>query len=398
MKIFHTATDEEIKRGEITDAYFINAKRVLEKSGKDLYVTAEIRAKSLPGEWDFGILCGLEEVIKLFDGLKGVDVYAIPEGSLFEVEEPVIYISGKYTKFGIHETALLGFICQASGIATASARCRIAAKDKKILSFGARRVHPAIAPMIERSAFIGGADSVSSVLGAKLIGEAPRGTMPHAMMLIFGDTVEAAVAFDRIMDSNIPRFVLIDTFQDEKFEAVRVADALKDKVSAVRLDTPQSRKGNFKDIIKEVRWELDLRGYTNIGIIISGGIGEKDIFELREIVDGFGVGSFISRAPHIDFSMDIVEVEGKPIAKRGKLSGRKELYTCPECNKRAVIPKKNEPWICPTCKKEGSPLLKQYIKDGKIQLDLPKPQEIRAKVIKEIGQNLGEWKIKNTKK
>src|SRR3712207_8610010 len=90
------------------------------------------------------------------------EVRAVPEGTICRPHEPVLTLTGPYGAFAEHETALLGLLCQASGIATGAARCRIAAEDRPVISFGARRMHPAIVPMIERSAFLGGCDRVRS--------------------------------------------------------------------------------------------------------------------------------------------------------------------------------------------------------------------------------------------
>ena len=75
-----------------------------------------------------------------------------------------------------------------------------------------------------------------------------------------------------------------------------------------------------------MRWELDIRGFKDVGIFVSGGIDEQDIIELRDIVSGFGVGSSVANARAIDFALDIVEIEGKPCAKRGKRGGKKQIY------------------------------------------------------------------------
>src|SRR5436190_1151227 len=89
--------------------------------------------------------------------------------------------SATSTSFGVLETALLGLLCQASGVATVAARCKIAAEGRPVFSFGARRMHPAISPMVERSAYIGGCDGVASVKSAEVIGIQPVGTMAHAV-------------------------------------------------------------------------------------------------------------------------------------------------------------------------------------------------------------------------
>jgi len=239
--------------------------------------------------------------------------------------------------FGRFETIFLGLMCQASGIATRAARCRIAAGDRVLLSFGARRMHPAIAPMIERACYIGGCDGVSTILAADVIGVPPTGTMPHALVLLLGDTVEAAWAFHETVDPAVSRIVLIDTFNDEKFEALRVAEAMGQELHGVRFDTPGSRRGNLRQLLAETRWELDLRGYQHVKLYASGGLDEYSIAGLNPVCDGYGVGTSLASAPTINFSFDIVEIDGVPMAKRGKESGAKFVACCPACGERQVI-------------------------------------------------------------
>lgn len=376
--MFNVASPEDIKNGRVTDVYFERAIKVLKEKGINKYVKAEFVVKKFPGNYQWGVFAGLDEVIRLLEGLP-ITLKAMPEGTIFRANEPVMTIEGMYLDFAVYETAILGLICQASGIATKSARCKLAAGDKLVVHFGARRMHPAITPMIDRSSYIGGCDGVATPVGAKLLGILPSGTMPHAMILLFGDTLEAVKAFDEVIDPKIPRIALIDTFTDEKFEAIRVAEALGEKLYGVRLDTPSSRRGNFLAILKEVRWELDIRGFKNVKIFVSGGVDEEMIKQLNEVVDAYGVGTTISSAPVLDFAMDIVEIEGKPIAKRGKLSGEKQVYVNNETGDRLVVPA-NEKF-----NKEGFvPLLETVIENGKVLKQIPEPSEIRKYVLKQL--------------
>src|SRR3989442_10958166 len=129
------------------------------------------------------------------------------------------------------------------------------------------------------------------------------------------------------MPKGVPRIALVDTYCDEKTEAVMAAEALGKALYGVRLDTPSSRRGNFPEIIKEVRWELDSRGFKNVKIFVSGGLDDGSVRALSATgADGFGVGTSVSNAPSVDFAMDIVEKEGKSVAKRGKLGGRKKAW------------------------------------------------------------------------
>lgn len=374
--MLHIADFDQIKRGEVVDVYFTRTKQVLEGKGIDRRVRAEFTAKGLPGDWKWAVFAGLEEVHSLLADLD-LNIRVMPEGTIIRPYEPVLEIEGRYLEFGHLETAILGLLCQASGVATMAARCRKAAGEKTLFSFGARRMHPAIAPMLERNAWIGGCDGVAVGLGAELVGREPVGTMPHALILLIGDTVEATLAFDEFIDPKVPRTSLVDTFNDERFEARRVADALGKKLTSVRLDTPSSRRGDFKKIIEEVRWELDMAGRSDVKIVISGGLTEEPIARLAPYVDAFGVGTSISNAPVVDYSMDIIEVDGEPIAKRGQKPGPKSVYRCDNCNRDVVIPMKKRPEPC-TCDGHWTPLLNTMP-------DAPaRPETVRNHVLKQL--------------
>lgn len=375
---------EEIRRGDTTDIYFRRTMEILRKAGKDrAWVEAEGHVKHMPGGYDYGILAGLDEMLSLLSGRK-IDLRSMEEGALFFAGEPVFSIEGPYGEFCEMETAMLGVICQASGVATKASRVKRLAGGKAILSFGARRMHPSLSTIIDRNAFIGGADAVSVVRSAEFLGEAPVGTMPHALVLVLGDTVSAMRAFDAAVDPAVPRICLIDTLQDEKFEALRVAEALGERLSGVRLDTPSSRRGDFRRIIQEVRWELDLRGFAHVKIYASGGLGEEEVRALADVVDGFGVGNALSNAPTLDFALDIVEVEGVPFAKRGKHSGGKQVAICPSCFSRKVVPESEGPQMC-GCGEAMEFLLLPAMRDGEV-LSLPRgPREIRERVLGQVA-------------
>lgn len=368
--MLRTATLEEIKEGKVTDVYFERTRTILEEMGIHKQVVTEFIAKSFPDEIPWAIFSGLSDVLHLLKGVH-VEIEAIPEGSVFTPNTPVMSIIGDYLNFGIYETSILGLICQASGIATQAARCAVAAKGRPILAFGTRRMHPALAPVIDRNAYIGGCSGISTVLSSDVLNIPASGTIPHTLVLLTGDTVEAVKAFDDIIPEDVPRIALIDTFCDEKFEAIRAAEALKDKLYAVRLDTPASRRGDFVEILKEVRWELDIRGFENVKILVSGGLDVVSIIELNEVADAYGVGTCISNAPVIDFSMDIVEIDEKPVAKRGKTSGRKTVYIGKSPLDIQIMLKngKNPDGI--------QSLTKLGFKDGEIITTLPTDEQIK---------------------
>lgn len=384
MKKLHIADTDEVRAGDVTDVYFLRTEQVLRARAASRNVCMEVYLKSWPDHrFRWGIFAGLEEVCVLLEG-RQVTVRSMPEGSVFFTGEPVMTIEGDYLSFGEMETAVLGCLCQASGIATKASRCRVACGDKGLISFGARRMHPSIAPMVERAAFIGGCDGVATVASARLINERPMGTMPHALVIQMGDTVRAAAAFDEVVEASVPRIVLIDTFEDEKFEAIRVAEAMGDRLDGIRLDTPSSRRGNFRAILEEVRWELDLRGFRHVKLYASGGLDLKDILDLCDIVDAFGVGTQISSAATLDFSMDIVAMDGSPLAKRGKNSGHKDVLRCRNCMKGYVV-QKGTRRSC-SCSGDVVPMLETVIENGRLVHDLPGARQIRSLALEGVAR------------
>jgi nicotinate phosphoribosyltransferase len=177
---------------------------------------------------------------------------------------------------------------------------------------------------MDYAAIVGGCSGCSSISGARLAGKDPVGTIPHALIIALGDTARAILAFDEHMPPEISRTALVDTFKDETEESVIVAQAMKGRLQGVRLDTPSERGGVTADLVKETRARLDLAGFRDVKIFVSGGLNPDRIrlfLETGAPVDSFGVGSYIGGAKPIDFTADLHEVEGKPVAKRGRIPG-----------------------------------------------------------------------------
>ena len=159
---------------------------------------------------------------------------------------------------------------------------------------------------------------------AELIDADPMGTIPHALVLVIGDTVEALRAFHEVIDPKVRRVALIDTLQDEKFEAIRVAEALgrgplrgpagHPVLAAGRL-LPDPRGGPLGARLP--------RASSTSRSSPPGGIDEYQMPRLNPLVDAYGVGTAIANAPVLNFGLDIMEIDGRPIAKRGKHSGSK---------------------------------------------------------------------------
>ena len=312
---------EAVLSGETADIYFLRTLDVLRDEGLNPVATMEVFSNRA------GILCGMEEVKALLIRVlpeANREVWALAEGEAMEKKEVVLRITAPYQSYGLYETAICGILAHCSGWATAARECVEAAQGIPVISFGARHVHPSVAGIMDYSAIISGCVGCSSVAGAKLTSVEASGTMPHALILIMGDTVKATLAFDKHMPPEVSRVSLVDTFKDEAEESLRVAEALGEKLGSVRLDTPGERGQVTPDLVKEVRARLDLAGFNHVKIFVSGGINLERIKQFiaeGAPVDGFGVGSYITGAKPIDFTADLHEIEGKPIAKRGRIPG-----------------------------------------------------------------------------
>lgn len=310
-----------ILNGDTADVYFHRTISILQAEGINPEVTMEFFPRSK------GILCGITEATTLLSKVlpeSGREVWALREGDEVNRKEVALRIRALYCSFGLYETALCGILSSGTAWATAARECVKAAGAIPVISFGARHLHPNVAANLDYAAVVGGCKSGSTILGARIANVVPAGTMPHALILVIGDTLKAVQAFDRHMPHDVPRIALVDTFKDEAEESVDVARGMRGRLNGVRLDTPSERGGVTPDLVKEVRTRLDMTDFKSVEIFVSGGITPERIkafIEAGAPVDGFGVGSYISSAPSNDFTADIHEVEGRPIAKRGRIPG-----------------------------------------------------------------------------
>ncbi|MEM2143101.1 MAG: nicotinate phosphoribosyltransferase [Candidatus Thorarchaeota archaeon] len=386
-------TEDEILNGRTTDVYFSRTKQVLDAEGVNPLVYAEVTVSWHPPEYGALFVAGIDDVLKLFEG-RNVNIYGLPEATMFSARDdrgvsvPVLSIEGHYADFAELETPALGFLCFTSGVVTKTAHLRAIAGQRRLLSFGARRVHPALSAQLEYAAYIGGCDGVSSILGAEMLGIEPSGTMPHALIVVLRDHVRAWQAFDRHIKRDVPRIALTDTYLDEVREAIMAAESVRD-LYAVRLDTTGSRRGDMAKIVREVRWELDVRGYKHVKIFVSGGLDAEEMRRLSDApVDGYGVGSAISNARPIDYAMDIVSLyeDGSwtPAAKRGKMSGRKRVYRCESCLRLRVMLVDDPPPACPECGKVMSSLSVQLMHSGVPVSEVHPPERLRERVLQQL--------------
>ena len=186
----------DVLAGETADVYFERARRILAAEGMDPVVTMEIFAR------EEAVLCGAEEALAYLRAILGGNgrvageptplVESLHDGDTIGPKEVVMRITARYSSFGLYETAILGILSQSTGWATAARGIVEAAAPIPVIGFGARHVHPAVADQMDYASVVGGCVGASTPAGARLAGLAPTGTMPHALIIIFGDTVRAA--------------------------------------------------------------------------------------------------------------------------------------------------------------------------------------------------------------
>ena len=322
-----------IIRGDPADAYLHWTKEVMRLESLNPKVLVDF----VPARE--GIVCGMEEVKSLLQNVlpkqetdSGVElldneaeVWGLEEGDEIMPGEPVLRIIANYASFAIYETSICGILSSSSGWATAARECVKAAGDKTVIGYGARHIHPNVAHILDYASVLGGCSSASTLLGSRQSGRNPFGNMPHSLPLIFGDTVVAAQAFDRHLGMEIQRIVLVGTFGDEGEEALKVSQALRDKLRGIRIDTPSERGGVTPTMVGELRARMDQMNFKHVEIYISGGLNPTRIKEFQDLnspVNGYLVGSYISGASTNDFTADIREIEDKAVAKRGRIPGK----------------------------------------------------------------------------
>ena len=307
--------------GDTADAYFQRAAAVLRAENLNPMVVMEFAAAK------GGILCGVREVHSLLDRVlpdTEREVWALEDGGSIAAGEVVLRVKARYSTFNVYETAIAGTLSQNTAWATAARECVDAAESVPVVCLAARYAHPSVVGYLEYSAIVGGCATCSTAHGARMAGVTPWVSLPRGLILVMGDTDRAAQAYDRHVPQDIPRVIPVDTLRDEVEEALGVSRLLKERLRAVRIDPPQNRGATTPDLVKELRARLDLSGFGYVEIVITGGLTPERIREFVKAeapVSTFGVGKFIASSPPSGFSGDIHEVDGKPIAKRGRIPG-----------------------------------------------------------------------------
>ena len=372
----------------------------------DLRETAafEFFIRRLPPDRGFLVACGLETLLcfiekmrfsdtelqfladtrrfspELIDYLKTFrfsgDVHAMPEGTVFFENEPIIRITAPLPEAQLLESRLINILHFETLIASKAARCVLAASSQNLLvDFGMRRAHGAEAGLLAaRAAYVAGFTGSSNVLAEAVYGIRAFGTMAHSYIEAHDDETRAFLDFARANPKNTT--LLIDTY-DTRRGAARAVEAarilLKEgiQVQAVRLDS-----GDLFQLAVDVRNILDQGGFKEIRIFASSSLSEYEIRDLLSRgapIDGFGIGTKMDTsadAPYLDSAYKMVEYAGKPRFKKSEgkmtLPCRKQIFRQYEGNimGRDILTLEQE-------QIEGIPLL-QKVMDRGVRLQPPK--------------------------
>jgi len=349
----------------LTDFYQLTMLKSYFERGMTDLAAFEFFVRKLPAQRNFFVAAGLAQVIEFLENLAFSDaeldwlgrqpgfgrefidrlaelrftgeVDAMPEGTPFFCDEPILRVVAPMPQAQLVETRLVALLHFSSLVASKAARCVLAAPGKLLVDFGLRRAHGAEAGLLAaRAAYLAGFGGSATVLAGKRFGVPLYGTMAHSYVQAHGRESDAFLDFARAHPDNTT--LLIDTY-DTEAGARRVVELVPQlrregiRVRAVRLDS-----GDLTAHARKVRRILDDGACGEIRIFASGGLDEYELEKLSAApIDGFGVGTALvtsSDAPGLDCAYKLVEYAGVARRKRseGKATwpGRKQVFRSPQ--------------------------------------------------------------------
>ena len=401
----------------LTDLYQLNMIQAYLDHGETKVAVFELFVRKLPARRGFLVAAGLEQALDflenlrfsaeelgwleqsgrfgkdLLDHLAGFrftgDVHAMPEGTVFFANEPILRVTAPLPEAQLVETRLINIMHFQSLIAAKAARMVLCAPGKLLVDFGLRRAHGAEAGLFAaRASYIAGFAGTATMLASKLYGIPIHGTMAHSFVQAYDDETAAFEAFARSRPENV--ILLIDTYDTENAarKVVSLAPRLKAagiSVRGVRLDS-----GDLIALSKSVRRILDDGGLSDATIFASGGLDEDELALIarREApIDGFGIGTSLTTSfdvPALDCAYKLQEYAGLPRRKRstGKATwpGRKQVWRHYDADGRMrqdILSEEND-------HQAGQPLIQAVMTNGRRLQPQPTLAEIRAHATRDL--------------
>lgn len=263
------------------------------------------------------------------------DVDALPEGTVFFPDEPVLRVTAPLPQAQLVETRLINLIHFQTVIASKAARMVLAACGRQLVDFGLRRAHGAEAGMLAaRASYLAGFDATATVQAGREFGIPLVGTMAHSFIQAHDDEATAFARFAEVRPQGLT--LLIDTYDTEHGAAAAASLAPRLAAHGITLAAVRLDSGDLAAHARAVRGILDAAGLQSVRILASGGLDERRIARLVQggaPIDGFGVGTSLttaSDAPALDCAYKLQEYAGRARRKRseGKATwpGRKQVY------------------------------------------------------------------------
>jgi nicotinate phosphoribosyltransferase len=401
----------------LTDLYQLNMMQAYLDHGDTGTAVFEFFVRKLPARRGFLMAAGLEQALdflvdlrfssadidwlaqtgrfgkELLDQLTRFrftgDVHAMPEGTVFFADEPILRVTAPLSEGQLAETRLINILHFQLLIASKAARMLLAADGKVLVDFGLRRAHAGEAGlMAARASYIAGFTGTATVLAGKHYGIPIFGTMAHSFIQAYDDEAVAFENFARSRPDNLT--LLIDTY--DTLAAARKVVALAPRLAAsgitiraVRIDS-----GDLIASSKGVRRIFDDGGLTTVNIFASGGLDEDSIAELLRAgapIDGFGVGASLtasSDVPVLDCAYKLQEYEGLARRKQsiGKVTwpGRKQVWRRYGADGRMA----SDLISLESDKEDGEPLIRLVMQGGRRIAPSPSLADIRARAAREL--------------
>jgi nicotinate phosphoribosyltransferase len=325
------------------------------------------------------------------------DVWAIPEGTVFFTDEPVMRVTAPIIQAQIVETYLLSVINFETLVATKASRIVQSARGRSVVEFGSRRAHgPEAALLAARACYIGGCIGTSNVLAGYLFGIPIHGTMAHSFIMSYDTEEEAFRRFCRVFPSNIA--FLLDTY--DTIEGAKTAASLKVVPSLVRLDS-----GDRFDLSVKVRKILDEAGLRDTKIFVSGDLNElllDDLTSREAPIDSFGVGTELVTSrddPALSAIYKLVSLkrDGKTIHRVKTSEGKRTIPGAKQIHRRYSATGEIEEDILSLEDEEAppgtTPLLTKVLRKGRLASKIPTINNIQERAKQQIAALPPKYKV-----